>query len=302
MLMTSALFAAGESSSNEIASIKTNVEVVERKVDYLETEINLLENHVDQLSGCISMSNEVVANGLSTSNFLVSVFAALFAVGAIILGVHVSRISKKVEGLNKEVAKKEDAVREMSKEIQNDFDNLFSKIRRADTKALLSRLVSVPQDLSNIANILLARDLDHDDYLLLRSAYEHLLSSGDEGMRFDVYGNTLGDEYVVLFLQHFPADTIKDPLLQVKMLPILENWVASSAFPNDLIKVAKDVAPVLKDSSTPLDRLQFVLLFRKGLYKSRYNNNENIIDSIKDGIDNNALWDEAGKMISKRVV
>ena len=272
-------------------------EYVDKKIANVENELSLINYEIDQLRQTQEMSNDVIANGLNTSNLLISVFAALFAVGAFLIGIYVTRICKKVETLDNEVTIKETAVRTLSQEIHENFDNLFSKIRRADTKSLLERLVSVPQDIANIAKILLTRELVEDDYPILRGAYEKLLKSGDAKMNSDAFGNTIEDEYAVLFLQHFPAYSFNDPPLRKIIMPIFEVWIANSAFPNDIEKVAREISPLLKDSSLEIDHSQLLLLFRRGLVHSRYHNNKVFIESVKALIDNDSMWEAAGKEI-----
>jgi uncharacterized protein YoxC len=268
------------------------VESLSKRLDGVSDDIQRIESKTEQLAQMQSMSNEVISNGLSASNRLVSAFGIIVTIVAVGLGIYVSKMEKRIKRLRNDVEEKESTVRELVNQVNKDIDGLYVRIRKADTKSILERLTEVPQDIANVNELLLARELQPEDFSLLKTAFLKLLDSGD----FDLLGGLgvagVGDQYAGLFIQHFLAESLKDATIRPHVLKVFEEWTADDAFPNDLEKAARDIAPILKDSSVDLDRKDLLRSFVKGLKASRYKDNKDLLAKIKGNIDNDALWEE----------
>ena len=131
----------------------------------------LTDKAVEQLSTVIEISNSSIGNALSATNTFIAIAALIVAVAAIVLGVYVYKMERKIKDMKDAVSEKEEEVKKLTDQINNDINGLFDRIRREDTKAYLKRLEEVPRDITNIGQLLLARPFADEDYAALKRAY-----------------------------------------------------------------------------------------------------------------------------------
>ncbi len=281
-----------QSLSKRLDGVNNDIQQIDQKTDKLENAYAQLDSRTEQLAQMQSMSNEVISNGLSASNRLVSAFGIIVTIVAVGLGIYVARMEKRIKSLKSDVDEKESSVRELVGQVNRDIDGLYVRIRKADTRSILERLTEVPQDIANVSELLLARELQPEDFPLLKTAFVKLLDSDD----FDLSGSfgtaSIGDQYAGLFAQHFLAESLRDIIIKPHVLNVFEEWVADNAFPNDLEKAAKDIAPLLKDISLKVDKMDLLRKYVKGLMASRYKDNTAFVNKVKSYIGDDALWDE----------
>lgn len=173
-------------------SLETQNDSLQRCVDILQAKFDALQSKTDLLTNVIETANDGVSNQLSSATHLLEVIAVLIAIGGLALGSYISykkrQIEKMaktvddkkkvVEGLAKVVDEKKDnvdviakATEELDRKIHHDIKGLYYDLRKEEKKSLFQRLVAEPEDIDNLGMLLLARDVDVDNYLLLKEAY-----------------------------------------------------------------------------------------------------------------------------------
>jgi len=190
---------------------------------------------------------------ISATSYNLTVFGILFAIAALGLGAYVTYIERKVVRIKEEnqellveakSIKKE--ILDVNENIQKDIYSLFLKIKRQETVHILDRLIKIPEDISNLSQSLLSRELEKEDYLVLKEAYLKLKNKTlkieeDENQEEDIFDLALDYKasYKLLFFQHFLDLSIKDDLISNDLIDYYDSAVGS-AFENDILKSTKD--------------------------------------------------------------
>ena len=266
----------------------------------LQDRQGLVEQKVDGLFDIVSISNGSINNSLSSTNSLLTIVAIIISVIAAVLSIYVTYLERKIKQMKEVVKDKETEVRALVNEINNNINGLYVKIRRKDTKTMLQRLVDVPDDISNLIEVLLSRDLEKEDFLTLKEAYQNLVNKGRENDNPGFGRQSKGEEYLLLFFQHFVGLAVEDDFLKDKTIAYFNTGV-NCAFENDIIKVINDLGEVLSNKESKIDRLTILSELIKAL-KTSYNtsNNPEYLDMLKNKIKDDKLWEEAEKAINTR--
>ena len=183
-------------------------------------------------------------------------------------------------------------VEDLVEKINNNFDSLFQRIRRADTLEYLKRLETVPQDVINLKEILLARELEPSDFHYLQKAYTKLVDIGKEAGGEDLFGHNYGSSYRLLLFQHFCGQSVEDSFLRDRMVADFGRLV-SCCFDNDIRKSLSDVVPVLKKKDVAFDRVDVLKKLLSALKQSEFGKDADILNILKNGIADERLWEAA---------
>ena len=285
---------------SEIKEIRNEIQKLHEKEIIVDVRDSVIESTVKQMKDMQDLSNSSVSKSLDASNRMIGIFAIIVAIGVTFLGCYINWIQRRVKSLLTKVEDKENSVRSISNDLQSDFDSVYKRVRRADTISLLERLIVVPQDISNVGEALMARELIIDDYEQLKQAYYSLLSYGDKEFVINSAGLKAGHAYGILFIQNFLVSSLFDPDPQIRDLvsSIIYSWAERSAFPNDMEKVAKELAPLLKDKTRINNVMVPFKLFLRGVYNSRYKRNTNVLNSLRSAIGNDDIWTSVIKEIN----
>lgn len=252
---------AAKQKSAEQKALMDSIKILNNKVSDLETKYTHLENITEQTAGSIS-------NQLSAASFNLSVFGFLFGLGAIILGVYITFVERKVMRLSERSRVLFDQSKAVKKEvevinthIQSDMSGLYDKIKREETVYILKRLLDVPNDITNLTTQLLSRDLEQDDFYTLKTAYLKLKDKPKlEAVVFQM-GNV--DSYKLVFYQHFLNLAVNDEDIGPDMIEFYPHGIECS-FDNDIIKSTSD--------------------FMNGIYKSGFKLKSEAINSYFIGL------------------
>lgn len=275
-------------SQNKIDSIN-NVNI--KNIDILKNDFKgLNEKYEYQLK-----INEQTLNSIGTQldavSFNISIFAFLFGIIAIGLGIYVTWVERKIVKLRDENqsllndtknTKKE--VVEINELIQKDIYGLFLKIKREETLHILNRLISVPQDVTNVSSELLSRELYPDDYNLLKKAYLNLPKEEPIESGYISLKGSYKDSYLLLFFQHFLEQATKDEDLNIDLREFYSTAIRC-AFENDILKSTRDFIKSIKDLGYENSKVEINNFFNS-LSQSKYKNFtelfENIFRDLKD--------------------
>lgn len=200
--------------------------------------------------------------------------------------------------MNGVVAEKEKEIRDVVEMINRNIEELYVKIQRADTVALLKRLNQVPRDIANIEARLLCANLEKDDFTLLKSAYNRLVEEGFGDTNVGEWPISFSEKYMQQFFQHFLGKAVADVLLREKIVKFFPSGISVS-FTNDIDKSTSDLAEVLADKRAPFDRAQILFEYRKALAFSKYRNRSSLTKCLQEMINDNHLWDIVESRLAK---
>jgi len=261
----------------EIEKLTENFGELQKKYDY---QIRINEQTINSIS-----------NQIGATSYNLSIFAFLFGVLAIGLGVYVTWVERKIirireenESLLKETKKTKDEVVAINELIQKDIYGLFLKIKREETVHILNRLVKIPEDITNLTEQLLSRELEEEDFSLLRKAYLKLKSDSKEEEEDLGYDSDYINSYKLLFFQHFLDQSVKDEQIGPDLIKYYENGV-DCAFEIDIIKSTEDFMKAIVDLGFQSKSLE-INSFIEALSQSSFKNFDTLYKIIFDSVKN----------------
>lgn len=235
-----------------------DVEVLTNKVEMLQEKIDTNNQTYQQLYQGSNDINSRISNQLATTTLTIEVISLFLTVAGLLLGWHISRSYNRIVKIRAEIDRTKRYIDEHDTE-------LYRRLQRDDTLALLNRLNEVPEDISNVVDLLFARNLQPEDYLSLRESYSQL-SAGDQLHR---------EHYLQLFIQHFGYATITDPDIKNDLAAFIIPSTLGYMFPRDIEYFTGDIFKLasekgLEDEYTcTLIQKLFLSLYRskhKGLF------------------------------------
>lgn len=290
------LFAADNKTELRLQQIEESVSAIKLQQHSYDGEQKLLQEKTKAIWDMIDVSNGSIANEIAASERLMGIMALVIALAAIFVGLYVTilhnrilKMSDTVKSISKDVEKKEIEVNELVDDINEHFDSLYTRIRRADTKEYVKRLERVPLDIVNLGEILLARELEQEDFEVLKRAYKNLIKSGKESEHPGLMRPSYGESYRLQFFQHFAGKSISDDFLRGQVLDDL-NRIVKCCFDNDIKKSLSDLAPELRKRTVPFDRLVVLKKIIAALDQSEFKGNADVYDIIENGIADPELW------------
>ncbi len=222
-----------------------------------------------------------ISNQLTAASYNLTLFGILFALGAIALGVYSTYIERKVTKMseeNKLLLSKTKAIKDevetINKLIQADIYGLFLKIKREETIHILNRLLKIPEDITNFLQKLLSRELEQEDFLILKKAYLEIKKA-----------SVIGDykySYQLLFFQHFFDLSVKDNEIGPDLIDQYARCI-NCAFENDIIKSTTDFIKTIYNLGLE-SRNQEINSFISGLSQSKFANIQKIYEIFFDSL------------------
>ncbi|MDD4970215.1 MAG: hypothetical protein PHT07_12390 [Paludibacter sp.] len=290
LLITLTIFSADNVySKDKIKQIeikKLETEIVQSKRELLDIKSRLaIQENINEKT----INN--ISSQLDAASLNITIFGILFGIAAIILGIYVTRIENKVVRMKEEstcllneTKKNKEEVVSINNLIQKDIYGLYLKIKREETNHILNRLLIVPNDVSNFMDQLLSRELEKEDFKILKDAYLKLLKLPEEQRGKSGFGLTYEGKYKLLFFQHFLDLSIKDEIISRDLIDFYPQGIYCS-FENDIIKSTKDLMKVTIESGyrTMTNELNSYI---KGLSESNFKNSEIIYKIIFDKLQN----------------
>ena len=179
-ILSISIYATENKKSLELEFNKNNLENTSTKnqINELNQKINELNQDYEKQEKVNEKTFESISNQISAASLNLTIFGILFSVAAIGLGLYVTFIERKIvlireenKSLLSETKLVKDEVVKINTQIQKDIYGLFLKIKREETVHILERLIKIPEDISNLSQQLLSRELEKEDYLILKEAY-----------------------------------------------------------------------------------------------------------------------------------
>ena len=245
LIMPISLFAIEKSDS--IATLQ-NTKIVNNieKIETIQKEIKELnQKHIAQ-GNLHDKTINSISSQIGAVSYNLTIFGILFAIGAIVLGIYVTRIENKVVRireentslLNQTIKNKEEVVA-INNLIQKDINGLYEKIKREETLHLLNRLTVVPEDITNLGDLLVSRELEREDFQILKKAYLKIKNCSKEPRALFSSQMSYAETYKLLFFQHFLDLAIKDKDIGPDLIDYYQTGISCS-FENDIIKSSTD--------------------------------------------------------------
>lgn len=242
-------------------------------IDSLQKEIISLKQKYENESSLTEKSFNSISTQISAASYNLTVFGILFAIAAIILGIYVTYVEKKIirirednKQLLSESEKIKDEVFATNELIQKDINGLFLKIKREETINILNRLSKVPRDISNVIHDLVSRELEREDYEILKKAYLKLKEN--PSISQGLMRVNCEDNYKLLFFQHFLDISIKDNTIGPDLVSFYPEGIIC-AFENDILKSSKDFIKAIVDLGYNT-RVDEISSFFKGISRSSH--------------------------------
>ena len=282
-------------------ALELHSDSLQYKVDSLQAKLDVLQVKTDLMYSVVESANSGVANQLSTITLWLEFIAIVIAVGGGILGFYISKKRREIEKMAQTVdekAVKVDSIAKTTKDldnkIHNDLTGLYQQLHQEETKSLLERLVLEPLDISNIIKLLLARDIDENNFGLLREAFLKFL----ETVRDDSNENATDENdyaiggsyyepnynYQILFFQHYCEQSIKDDVIRPYMMEQLID-IIDGAFKRDMLKSTKGLCKALSDEYSTFDKEDVLIGFLKALNNSKHKEYAELKDLLENDVD-----------------
>lgn len=254
----------------------------EKNIDSLQNRLDLLQTKTDMLMGIIGTSNDSVSNQLSAAGYILAILAVILTLASIFLGLYIRKkraeieaIGKTIEGKKETMERMEKSIIELDEKIHGNLRDLYKALRKEETEALVGRLVYEPKDISNLAPLLLARDLDANSFEKIKEAY--LKIKGNDEEKSDIY------QYILLFFQHFFQQAIKDDDIRPQLVKSFTD-AFESAFKRDIIKSTIDLCKALSDDYSTFNKEDVLIEYLKALNESKYNKLEELKNIMEQNI------------------
>lgn len=275
LLLCLPLLCTGATKKSSDLHLKNALHQDSLKIVELDAHIKVMNERLDNVNQLINNSNDVISNGFAASNRYLTVVSIALTLVGILLGVYVTRkineADTTIADINetlKEVQNLRNEVVSIKDEVESESSILYRKLRREETLTYLKRLVEVPEDILNIATILLSRDLMPDDYNLLKQAYDKLPEE-------DVSSS---DVYMTVMFQHFADKLITETKLRDRATKGLLTLI-NGCFINDIIKSTADMCRGLNTVEYN-QRLEIVKNYVNALSISKYKDNMELYKKV----------------------
>lgn len=164
--------------------------------------------------------NDQLSNQISFASYLLGGISLIITFGGIFLAWYINRQYEKIREMK-------DVVEATKKVIDSHATDLYIKLKREETLSLLERLRDVPEDITNICQLLLSRDLLNTDFSCLKEAYLKIKKV------IPIDGEVKGN-YVTLFMQHFAYESLKDQDLRDEIISNINAQNLHNMFARDI--------------------------------------------------------------------
>ena len=266
-----------------------------------------INDNIDAVRRIVDVSNSTIANEISAVNTMLVAFTIVFGIVGVLLGIYISWLQRKVSKMSDNIEEKEQkiillakTVEDTDNKIQSDISGLYAKLRKEETLTLLHRLEEEPEDISNLADLLLACPLDDNGFPILKKAFEKLMAIHLEVGKDVLVDSSLETRYVLLFFQHYLFQSILDDKLRTEVVKDLDSCM-NCAFKHDIIKSTKDFCRALSNEDATFEKTQLLIDYLKALNQSKYKDLEELKDIFQEYLDKDLLVDAIDKCTTDKV-
>lgn len=314
----------------KVDSLSVSVNKSEKQIENVIQSVDSLSRCVDNLSylvetqkDIISQEQSAVENSIGALNILLTVVSILAAIGGIFLGRFINSKEKKVEELLKQVETKKNEVEKLeektskikeetlrlNKEINEDIKGLYDRLKKEETTSLFKRLVDVPEDISNIHQLLYARDIDIENFEYLVTSYQKFKSINIDENKYLYYEGL----FLTQFFQHFCGQAISHTLVRDDLIRRFSNCI-NCAFLNDIKYSTNSLVLSLNKDKTIANKVDILFEYIKAFNETRhkglrtpyeiivreYDNDDDLIQVWEKLTLNNIIIKQFGELLCDR--
>lgn len=258
--------------------IQTQSQIKEntQQIKNIDEKIFELKDNYKLLYEGAKNQNDQLSNQISFAGYLLGGFSLFFTALGFFLSWYINRQFEKIKEMK-------NTVENVRKAIEGHTTDLYQKLKREETQNLLNRLEEVPEDITNICNLLLSRDLIETDYIYLRNPYLRI----KKNRPLDVNAE---ENYMILFMQHFPYKALKDSDIKEDMIININSSNLNNMFSKDIKNFFDQILKYLKESN--IDDPQNKIIIQNLFYnysKSRFKDNVELQNYIKEILSKNSI-------------
>ncbi len=272
----------------QIGEKQQKITIIQKELGIYEKEMSAICEHVDRSNEEISNQIAASSHTIQVWGWILAILAIAVTVFTSVAGAlfarYINKIRRDISHLTSEAKDQlhqaEDAFTDISEEqqranaqqqevkkiqedteeklkelqnlhsdIQNNMSAIYEKMKREETIALLKRLEEIPEDITNVGDILLTRQFVKNDFEIMLNAYHNLISrslelngltSISELRGRDEDFRSLEGSYILQFAQHFMEDAIVDKELQSLLRSRFRELFSDCFFRNDAEKSTTD--------------------------------------------------------------
>lgn len=234
----------------------------------LEKKLADLERTIDRHTTQTDRTFELISKQIEAASLSMTILGIIVGAVSLLLGIYITVIERKIvkiNSLNKDLLSKNQKIKQDVEDIntliQKDIYGLFLKIKREETIHILDRLRLVPEDITNVINQLVSRNLEEEDYTKIKMAYQKLSENG---------GEEYVDNYHLVFFQHFFGKVLRDEEIRHRFIAFIPNGIDCS-FENDILNSTKDMIVSMVDGGLQNYKREIEKYF-EGLLQSHFKN------------------------------
>lgn len=226
----------------EITILRSRIVELESEMVEVKSKQQYQNDQIDSQTGMIDTAFDGVSAEIGAASNYISIFGAGLAIFTIILSIYVSRMERSVKRMRDDSEtlfhtnlQIKESVESLSEKITKDSNGLYKIIRNEESNHIINRLISVPEDIDNLFNILATRDLEAEHFFKLKEAY----------MQIQI-NPAFNANYLTLLTQHFSGLSILDTDIKNDFIRSL-NHSFQHSFKNDIVKSTFDFFKTLSD-------------------------------------------------------
>ena len=266
-----------------------------------------INDNIDAFRRIVDVSNSTIANEISAVNTMLVAFTIVFGIVGVLLGIYISWLQRKVSKMSDNIEEKEQkiillakTVEDTDNKIQSDISGLYAKLRKEETLTLLHRLEEEPEDITNLADLLLARPLDDNGFPIFKRAFVKLMAINSGVAKDEFTDSSREIQYILLLFQHFLFQSILDDKLRPEIVKNLDSCM-NCAFKHDIIKSTKDFCRALSSEDATFEKTQLLIDYLKALNQSKFKDLKELKDIFQEYLDKDLLVDAIDKCTTDKV-
>jgi len=233
-----------------------NYEILSSNIYLLDQRLNDTEKNYQTLYDGSANLNNQLSTQISAASYTIDALAIFFVIVGIFITWYIHKSLDKIIHIKKEIAEMKDFISEHN-------DALYKRLENSETTAVIHRLNEEPQDIGNRASLLLSRKLAVTHFEGLKSAYLKLKEIAADDINCKI-------QYQLVFSQHFPYESIRDPLLQEDFIEIVFDQY-SNMYKNDMKNLFSGVLKFIEEIGVSSELSKLVLKkILNNLYTSKH--------------------------------
>lgn len=297
-----------DSLTETINKSDTKIENVAQSVAELSKQVTHLSYLNETQKDIISQEQSAIENSLNSVNILLAFSSILIAVGGIVLGWFINRKEKNINNLLQEVVRLEQQtvktkteIQQLNETINSDIEGLYQKLRKEETASIFKRLVDVPLDIANVDTLLLAREVDPNNFRYLITAYRKFKNIESDDISPLIVGLPISERYLLQFFQHFCGQAISHDLTRADLIDFFSTAL-ECAFLSD-VEYSTNSLIICLNKEKSLDSSNILFKYIKALSESRHGKQPAIYEIIVNKYHNDSeltlIWE---KLVANNVI